>query len=192
MHDPSEKHARRSSNASSRTSTAPNKPTAPPSSEMMRKLWLWMSVLYSAKWSSASGETFGESGPIGQLWQQGLTGLTDAQIQTGMAACQTSGEPWPPGLNEFKAMCFPQAAPDFEPFKPQRADPAKLPSPERLQWHKDNIAWIEKGGELPRPGVTEPPAPAGCKSFWSIYKGPDNRSAADKAQTHEPMSPEWL
>ena len=120
-----------------------------------------MASIYLHKWSSACGETFGESGVLGQTWQSGLSGVTPTQIGEGLRACLKRADPWPPTLPEFLQLCVPaqtgQPAPDA--WKDARADPAKMPGPKRLAWHQANIAHIQKGGELPRdvpePGVHE-------------------------------------
>lgn len=154
--------------------------------------------MYGHRWAATYGETFGDSGPTGAMWQVALKGISNRQIAQGLHACITRDDgAWPPSLPEFRAMCIAGqastlAAATVEAYVPQRADVAKFPSAERLQWHKDNIAWIEKGGELPRPGSVEPPAPEGCRSFWSIYKGQDLRTAAEKSQTYGALSEEWL
>lgn len=139
-----------------------------------------MSASYGAKWSSQCGETFGESGALGAAWRSILDGLTPAQIHAGLRLMLNrhdpdTGEcnPWPPSAVEFRALCLPKpAAAKPDEWKSNRADPRKIPSPERLAWHKANIAWIEAGGELPRPGAVEPPAPVGATPFWDIYTGP--------------------
>lgn len=160
----------------------------------MTDLWVRMTALYLHRWTSAMGESFGESGPFGTTWQAGLAGISNTQVAHGLHACITRDDgAWPPTLPEFRALCMSKQAVTFaaqtvSEYVPQKADRARMPSPERLQWHKDNIAWIEKGGELPRPHSFEPPAPDGCESFWKIYRGPDNRSAAERAMTRE----DWL
>ncbi len=135
-----------------------------------------MSASYSERWSSRYGDVFAESGTLGAAWQAGLVGVTADQIGRGMKSCldrttPDSGkpDPWPPGIVEFRNLCAPPPVDHSDDWKAARADPAKMPSPARLQWHKNNIKWIQDGGELPRPGVVEPPAPPGVMSFWDIY-----------------------
>lgn len=151
--------------------------------------------MYGHRWSSTYGETFGESGPAGRMWQVALAGVSNAQIAKALHGCLTREDgAWPPTLPEFRALCVAsaKAQPHVATWVPQRADPARMPSAERLQWHKDNIAWVEMGGELPRPNSVEPPAPAGARPFWDIYRGPDLRSSAEKAASRDALAEEWL
>ncbi len=169
-----------------------------PSERTMTDLWFRMTAMYGHRWSTTFADNFEQSGPTGRMWQAALTGVTNAQIAHGLHGCLTRDDgAWPPALPEFRALCLAgakpqQSNPGHQPYTPQRADPARMPSPERYAWHQANIAWVEKGGELPRPGVNEPPAPAGVMAFWEIYKGPDNRDAAQKAAVRDPMSEGWL
>lgn len=138
-----------------------------PSDTAIRTLWVRMLEFYGHKWSSAYGETPEEG--AGGTWQSGLTGVTTAQMADGLRACLQRTDPWPPTLPEFYHLCVPPA-PAVKPWQHRQADPAKKPSAERLAWHEANIAWIKRGGELPRPDVVEPPAPRGCLSLWEIYR----------------------
>jgi hypothetical protein len=116
-----------------------------------------MASIYLHKWSSACGETFGESGPVGQTWQAGLAGVTAAQIGDGLRGCLKRTDPWPPTLPEFLQLCVPAQTnqPSPDDWKTYRADPAKMPGPKRLAWHQANVAHIKADGELPR-DVYEP------------------------------------
>lgn len=152
--------------------------------------------MYGHRWSTTFGESFGDSGPTGAMWQTALSGVTNAMIAKALHACITRDDgAWPPSLPEFRGLCLASAkAANAQPaaWVPSKPNYDNFPSPERLQWHKDNIAWVEKGGELPRPGVDEPPKPAGSKGFWTVYKGPDMRSSAEKAMSRDQLSEDWL
>lgn len=114
-----------------------------------------MVEFYGHKWLASYGENI-EAG-AGATWQRGLAGVTPAQIADGLRACLERDDPWPPTLPEFRKMCLPAAStqPSAEQWKSSRADPMKMPGPLRRQWHEDNIAHVQAGGELPR-DVPEP------------------------------------
>ena len=158
--------------AQSKRTNATSSPMIP-SDMQIRTLWLRMIALYGHKWSSAHGDQ-PEDGS-GKTWQHGLRGINASEIGDGLQACLAREDDWPPTLPEFLRLCRPKDNQPANDWKSQRADPAKMPSPDRLAWHKANIAHIEAGGELPRPGVKEPPGPPGAMHFWDIYKGPDHR-----------------
>ncbi len=83
--------------------------------------------------------------------------MTPDQIDAGILALfDPSREPWPPGALEFRQLCLPPPAPtEWQPSPGDRADPAKMPGPKRVQWHLGNVAHVKAGGELPR-DVIEP------------------------------------
>ena len=146
-------------------------PLTAPSDTTMRELWIRLSSIYLHKWSSACAETFIESGAIGRTWQAGLSGVTPQQVADGLRGCLSRTDPWPPTLPEFLELCRPPPEDHSQDWKDSKPDPRKMPSPERLAWHKANIAWIQAGNELPVPGLVEPRAPAGVRSFHEIYQG---------------------
>ena len=131
-----------------------------------------MSAFYSDKWSSKFGDVFAESGMMGLAWQESLAGVNESQLYRGLDALLAREDVWPPGVAEFRQLCLQPDAVHPDAWESVKPDSAKMPSPERLKWHKENIAWIQAGGELPRPDVAEPAAPAGVMSFWDIYKVP--------------------
>jgi len=121
---------------------------------------------------SQCGDIFAESGTIGAAWRAGLSGVTPDQIDAGFRAMLDRTDPWPPGVIEFRQLCQPPPIDHSHDWKADKADPRMMPSPERVAWHQGNIQHIQAFGELPRPGVVEPPAPAGAMSFWDIYRAP--------------------
>lgn len=63
--------------------------------------WSRMASLYGHKWHSQYGSSPDE------LWATALTTLGSDEIRRGLEACVISGDPWPPSLPEFLAMCRP-------------------------------------------------------------------------------------
>lgn len=114
-----------------------------------------MMEFYGHKWASMYGETFEASGSAGLTWQKGLAGVVPGNLADGLRKCLDREDPWPPTLPEFRKLCLPPEPAGGEDWKSQRADKGKMPGPQRLQWHKDNIAHVEAGGTLPR-NVPEP------------------------------------
>lgn len=128
-----------------------------------------LSALYGAKWSSVCGDVFGESGATGEAWRAALNGVNPNELANGLRALGDREDTWPPGALEFAKLCKPDPVDHSQDWKANKADPRKMPSLERVAWHKANQAWIEAGNELPVPGLVEPPAPYGSPSFWEIY-----------------------
>lgn len=135
----------------------------------MRNLWLTMAAFYGAKWVSANGDVFGESGPMGEAWRAALAGVTPAELSNGFRALKDREDPWPPGAIEFAQLCKPDPIDHSKDWMANKPRTSMMLSPERLQWHKDNIAHVKAGGELPR-DVPEPPGPVGGRSFRSVYR----------------------
>lgn len=50
----------------------------------------------------------GSLSDVAQTWATGLSSVTGEQLATGLHACIESGNPWPPSLPEFRALCVPQ------------------------------------------------------------------------------------
>lgn len=134
----------------------------------MREVWLFLAAFYGTRWTATNGEVFAEGGPVGRLWQMGLSGLSVEQIGAGLEACRERRGEWPPAIREFVDLCKPlqDHSSDWKSWVPDRA---KMPSPERKQWHMDNVAWLKAGHELPRPDVIEPPPPGGFKKPWEEF-----------------------
>lgn len=69
-----------------------------------------MTGLYGHKWTSAYGDD-----PLktaGREWALTLEDLSREQIDTGLQACRTSGDDWPPSAPAFRTRCF--GIPSFE------------------------------------------------------------------------------
>jgi hypothetical protein len=71
------------------------------SAKVALTFWQRMASLYGHKWASQYGSSPDE------LWTAALMTLGSEQIRRGLEACVTSGDPWPPSLPEFLAMCKP-------------------------------------------------------------------------------------
>lgn len=89
--------------------------TAPPNLRTLRRLWAKLAGVYGWRWTKAYGdspERFDGDRPTGELtvagetWQQGLTGITHAELTLGLSRALTSADPWPPTLPEFRAMAL--------------------------------------------------------------------------------------
>lgn len=69
-----------------------------------------MAAIYGHRWTTSyAASPTREDGSItveGDTWSRGLLGVAPAQIAVGIERCITGGEPWPPTLPEFRAMCL--------------------------------------------------------------------------------------
>lgn len=86
-----------------------------PALRTLRVLWTKMTGIYGGRWTSAYGdspERFQGDSPTGELtaagdvWSQGLTGLSRAELARGVSRALLSAEPWPPTLPEFRALAL--------------------------------------------------------------------------------------
>jgi hypothetical protein len=73
----------------------------PAGSTMMDFLWGRMTEIYGHKWTSSYGTK-----PT-DVWSKRLSALSRDELKRGVMACVEGGEPWPPSLPEFIAMCRP-------------------------------------------------------------------------------------
>lgn len=71
-------------------------------SKTMARFWLRMAEMYGHKWTAAQGEQPTET------WSKALSALSADEIKTGLRACLTNGEAWPPSLPQFVALCRPR------------------------------------------------------------------------------------
>lgn len=74
------------------------------SASLARYLWAHMTGLYGHKWTSAYGDD-----PLktaGREWALTLEDLSREQIDTGLQACRTSGDDWPPNATRFRSLCL--------------------------------------------------------------------------------------
>ena len=69
-----------------------------------------MAAIYGHRWTTSyAAAPEREDGRIsveGDTWSRGLLGMAPAQIAVGIECCIAGGEPWPPTLPEFRAMCL--------------------------------------------------------------------------------------
>lgn len=63
-----------------------------------------MAEIYGHRFTSTYGEDAGAG--AGEMWAKGLVGITAEQMGTGLKACITRADPWPPTLPEFRALCL--------------------------------------------------------------------------------------
>lgn len=93
-----------------------------------------MTEIYGHRWTSSYGAESGQDGAAG-TWAKGLAGISPAQIAEGLRACIASGDPWPPALPEFRAMCL--GVPSFEAVKRETLRPVAERSPfTRTAWSR--------------------------------------------------------
>ncbi len=74
---------------------------------ILRELWGQMTAIYGHRWTSAYGAD--PATGAGQVWGEGMIGLTPRQIRTGAAACRDGHGPadgWPPTLPQFRELCL--------------------------------------------------------------------------------------
>lgn len=62
-----------------------------------------MAEIYGHRFTSAFGDSESHTATT---WSKGLAGVTSQQLATGLEACITSADPWPPTLPEFRARCL--------------------------------------------------------------------------------------
>lgn len=89
--------------------TAAPATAAPPGRRelILRELWGQMAAIYGHRWTSAYGAD--PATGAGQVWGEGMIGLTPRQIRTGAAACRDGHGPadgWPPTLPQFRELCL--------------------------------------------------------------------------------------
>ncbi len=75
----------------------------------MVNLWERFTHMYGHKFTSVYGEQSifadGELTDVAKTWASGLRGVTGEQLASGLRACITRVDPWPPSLPEFVSMC---------------------------------------------------------------------------------------
>lgn len=153
-----------------------------PTPEMLSRLWLRMQACYGHRWASSYGtlpvDDDGRLTLTGDTWAQGLAGFGEAQLRTGLRACITSADPWPPTLPEFRALCL--AIPPLADVRAELARPPERRSPfaslvlrhlDRYRWRTVDAAQGERlvreayaaarshlleGGEMPPPAAALP------------------------------------
>lgn len=85
------------------------------------KLWERMAMIYGHRWTSSYGDK--DDG----TWLAGLADVAPEQIGAGLEKCRTNGQPWPPTLPEFRAMCLPDKAPAYHrPALTEQAPPKEV------------------------------------------------------------------
>lgn len=91
-------------------------------------LWERMAAMFPGKWARANGAApVAQSGALttaGEVWLQGITGLSPKKLAAGLSACMRDALDWPPNPPRFRAMCFdvpalPQVQQEMRPGRPQ-------------------------------------------------------------------------
>jgi len=80
-----------------------------PEIQAIKGIWLAMNSIYGHRWNSSYGLT--PNTLHIDIWQQGLEGLDENQIRTGLRACYKLTDEWPPSLPQFRKLCL--AIPPF-------------------------------------------------------------------------------
>lgn len=192
--------------------------SAIPTPEMLSRLWLRMQACYGHRWASSYGTLpVADDGTLtlaGDTWAQGLAGMGEAQLRTGLRACITSADPWPPTLPEFRALCL--AIPPLAEVRPELARPPERRSAfatlvlshlDRYRWRTVDASQGERlvreayaaarrhlleGGALPgQPAALPPPPPGTPASEETAREALDAiRRTLETPDTPEPEEPE--
>jgi hypothetical protein len=115
-----------------------------PSRDDLDELWRRMARMYGHKWVSSYGDR--DDG----TWRAGLRGLAREQIVRGLRRCADSGDPWPPSLPEFRALCTKTEAAEAREF-------LALPEPDGVREARRQRAreWF---AQMRRDGIIRPRA----------------------------------
>ena len=97
-------------------------------------IWLRMTEIYGHKWTSSYGEADSDG-----TWAKCLADLGYEDLKRGFKACMTNGEPWPPSLPEFRAMCKPAHRENEAAYRipPSHQLPKKLTDDERTKGRRN-------------------------------------------------------
>lgn len=106
--------------------------------EHIARLWQRMAAIYGHKWVSSYGADDADD-----TWLRGLGGITPNEVAGALSACVERGDPWPPTLPEFRALCRApkerrESAAAYREFP--KALPAPPPTGERLAAAKAAVA----------------------------------------------------
>jgi len=75
-----------------------------PTPQVVKDIWLAMSSIYGHCWNSNHG--LKPNALDLELWSEGLEGLDESQIKTGIKACFKRLDEWPPSLPQFRKLCL--------------------------------------------------------------------------------------
>ena len=70
--------------------------------------------IYGPRWTAQLPDTEAALASMQHTWAEGLAGLPGEALRRGLAECVRRGEPWPPSLPEFRALCTGRGAGDQE------------------------------------------------------------------------------
>lgn len=96
-----------------------------------------MAEIYGHRWTASYSPDPDPNGAAG-TWAKGLAGISPAQIAEGLRACIASGDPWPPALPEFRAMCL--GVPSFDAVKNMRPGAERSPFTRAVWFRLDQYA----------------------------------------------------
>lgn len=121
------------------------------------RLWQHMSATFGHKWISSYGAMPSET------WLAGLVDMTPEELRTGLVACMTWEQEWPPTLPQFRTLCRPirevahqvyQRLPEPEEHRERRkavgmAHLASMKEEGRFRdWLKSNAGRIESDFDM--------------------------------------------
>ena len=117
-------------------------------------MWKRMTHIYGNRWASSFGsvEDGGKLSSVAATWAKALDDITPQQLADGLNACLRSGNPWPPSLPEFRAMCLGAGVnsfgldhvPEYYRSAPITAKSRLLSSDERDKRRKDGLDKIRE------------------------------------------------
>ncbi|WP_052772744.1 hypothetical protein [Luteimonas sp. FCS-9] len=138
-----------------------------------------MGVMYGAAWENDNGDApQDDNGALtlaGEVWREGLVGITGPQLARGLQRCILSHPEWPPRIGQFRALCM--DVPTLTELRLELRADATVRSPfARLVWehldpyqyrmtdarHADRLLaeayavareHVLRGGALPEPAV---------------------------------------
>jgi hypothetical protein len=85
----------------------------PPGAVAVARVWRRMAEIYGHRWTAQFGRPPARGlSPVMATWARGLGGLSAADLARGLDRVAREGDPWPPALPAFRALCAPRPA-DF-------------------------------------------------------------------------------
>ena len=110
----------------------------PRAAQMLTRIWLAAQAVWGHKWTSTQGDLpIDDNGQLtvaGQVWANGLRGITERQVLDAFDRCARLGQEWPPNLPELLKAAA--GVPEFEELNHEllTCDPAHRSAFARLVW----------------------------------------------------------